>query len=182
VWIHGHAIVCGLARITDATGAMPEALRFDADWQRFQAALDRANICLIGRRTHAAAPNLRRRRRLVVTAAATAELDDPCAIALDPAGENLHARIAADSGADAHVAVVGGTGVFDLAADQLGYHAFTLTVASAVRLDGGAPVFEGCLDLPALEARLRALGLERVETEVPAPAPAIRFEEWRRLS
>ena len=182
MWVHGHAIVCGLARMTDATGAMPEALRFEADWALFQAALDRADVSLIGRRTHEVAPNVKRRRRVVVTRAPDRPLDDEFAVAFDPAGGALRAALAERFGEGAHVAVVGGTEVFDLAARALGYDAFTLTVAPAVRLEGGRPVFTDSRDLAALARRLGALGLARAETRTLDEAAPLRVEEWRRAA
>ena len=62
--IHGYAIVSDDDRIADASGAMPEALRNEADWAYFQAGLDAADWVALGRASHEAAPNLRRRRRL----------------------------------------------------------------------------------------------------------------------
>ncbi len=180
MWVHGHAIVCGLARMTDATGAMPEALRFEADWALFQAALDRADVSLIGRRTNAAAPNVKRRRRVVVTRAPARPLDDDRAVAFDPGAGGLHAFLAERFGEGAQVAVVGGTEVFDLAAQALGFDAFTLTVAPAVRLDGGRPVFTGSRDLASLARRLGALGLARAASRMLDEAAPLRVEEWRR--
>jgi dihydrofolate reductase len=180
VWVHGHAIVCGLARLTDAAGAMPDALRFEADWTLFQAALDRADVSLIGRRTHAAAPNARRRRRVVVTREPARPLDDDRAVAFDPVVGTLRSFLAGRFGEAAHVAVVGGTEVFDLAAGSLGYDAFMLTVAPTVRLAGGRPVFADCLDLLSLARRLADLGLARVETRTLVDGSPLRVEEWRR--
>jgi len=180
MWVHGHAIVGGDARMTDAAGAMPEALRFESDWALFQAALDRADVALVGRRTHAAAPNVKRRRRVVVTREPARPLDDDRAVAFDPAAGDLRGFLTAGFGATAHVAVVGGTEVFDLAAARLGYKAFTLSVAPAVRLDGGRPVFAAALDLAALARRLDELGLRRIETRTLEAAAPLVVEEWRR--
>lgn len=180
MWIHGHAIVCGLARMTDAAGTMPAALRFEVDWALFQAALDRADVALIGRRTHAAAPNARRRHRVVVSSDPAAAGGDDRAIRCDPRRDDLEALLADRFGPTAHVAVVGGTGVFDLAAGALGYDAFTLSVAPGVRLDGGRPVFGGAHDLPSLHGRLEALGLGRIEARTLAAAAPLVVEEWRR--
>jgi hypothetical protein len=179
MWVHGHAIVCGLARMTDAAGAMPEDLRFEADWALFQAALDRADVSLIGRRTHEVAPNVKRRRRVVVTAS-PAPLADARAVAFDPEGGDLRGFLAARFGPEAHVAVAGGTGVFDLAGRALGYDAFTLTVAPAARLPGGRTVFTGADDLDALRARLASLGLDRVAARTLQASPRLELEEWRR--
>jgi len=166
--------------MTAADGTMPEALQFDADWALFQAALDRADVTLIGRRTHEAAPNFKRRRRIVVTRAPAALDAASTEVALDPAVQDLRTFIAARHGAGAHVAVAGGTGVFDLAAARLGYDAFTLTVAPEVRLPGGRPVFAGAEDLHGLAARLARLGLARREVRPLDGAPGLRVEEWRR--
>ena len=180
MWVHGHAIVGGNARMTDAAGRMPAALRFEADWVRFQAGLDRADVSLIGRRTHEAAPNVARRARVVVTGNPAYSLGDERAVAFDPAAGELKSFLAARFGPAAHVAVVGGTDVFELAGRALGYDAFDLTVATAVRLEGGRPVFEGAVDLSGLRDCLEALGLARTATRtLAAPAP-LRAEAWRR--
>ena len=179
MWVHGHAIVCTLARMTDAAGVMPEALRFEADWALFQAALDRADVALIGHRTHAAAPNVKRRRRLVVTRHPDRPLDDPCAEAIRP-DDDIRGRLAQRFGDDVHVAVVGGTAVFDLAGAVLGYDAFDLTIAPAVELPGGRAVFTGSDDLDALARRLERLGLRLGEAGPLAAEPRLRLERWRR--
>ena len=68
--IHGYAIVSRDDRIADFSGAMPDSLRNDADWAYFQAGLDAADWVALGRASHAAAPNPKRRRRLVVSRSA----------------------------------------------------------------------------------------------------------------
>ena len=62
----GHAIVSADGMIADAAGEMPPALRNDADWTQFQAALDRAALVVLGRKGHERHPNPGR-RRLVLT-------------------------------------------------------------------------------------------------------------------
>ena len=42
--IIGHAIVSADGMIADRNRRMPAALRNDADWRRFQAALDRSDL------------------------------------------------------------------------------------------------------------------------------------------
>ena len=56
----GYAIVSADGFIADDDGHMPDSLKFEADWAYFQAALDRADITLIGRLTHEAAPNVKK--------------------------------------------------------------------------------------------------------------------------
>ena len=64
---HGHAIVSADDRIADASGLTPPSLRIAADWDRFQAALDRSVVTVVGRLGHEANPNRRGRNRLVLS-------------------------------------------------------------------------------------------------------------------
>ena len=68
--IEGHAIVSDDERIAGPDGQTPLALSNEADWLRFQAALDGAAVVLIGRRSHEANPNQARRNRVVVSSSA----------------------------------------------------------------------------------------------------------------
>ncbi len=68
--VHGYAIVSADDRIADAQGQMPASLRNDADWAYFQSELDRADFVAIGRVSHEATPNPKRRRRIVLSRAA----------------------------------------------------------------------------------------------------------------
>ncbi len=69
-FIHGHAIVSADDRIAADDGTVPQPLRNDADWSRFQAALDAAAVTVLGRRGHEANPNDKRRNRLVLSSSA----------------------------------------------------------------------------------------------------------------
>ncbi|MFV2092364.1 MAG: hypothetical protein ACC634_04710, partial [Hyphomicrobiales bacterium] len=60
------------------------------------------------------------------------------------------------------IAVVGGTGVFELFL-ALGYEDFHLVVAARVNLPGGRPLFNGCSTLQSSLTRLRGNGLELAE-------------------
>ena len=68
--IEGHALVSADGCIADARGEFPDALRNEADWLRFQAALDRAAVVVIGRVSHLAAQNRAGRPRVIVSGAA----------------------------------------------------------------------------------------------------------------
>lgn len=158
--IAGYAVVSAEGFIADADGAMPDALKFDADWAYFQDALDQADITLLGRKTHEAAPNVKRRRRLVVssrvqrvwkegniTSWVNPKHVDPAAVFLDLAG------------AEAGIAVVGGTGVFDWILESCGFCEFHTSVAHRVRLGTGKPLFSGAGDLDDAVSRLERRGL-----------------------
>jgi hypothetical protein len=141
--IHGYAIISRDDRIADAQGAMPEALKNDADWAYFQAELDRADWVLLGRASHEATPNTRRRRRIVLSHAARGLERRPEAVWWNPqaiAWRDAMARLAPDG---ARVAVPGGQGAFDLFL-RIGFGAFHLSRAKRVALPDGRFVFSVC--------------------------------------
>jgi hypothetical protein len=170
VEIHGYAIVSADDRIADASGAMPQALRNDADWAYFQAELDRAEWVALGRLSHEAAPNPRRRRRLIVSRAARGleERADgwwwrPETVAF----AEVAARLMPQGG---RLATPGGQGVFELFLG-LGYTAFHLARAQAATLPGGRGVFASG---DSADAKLRAAGL--------MPGPTRWLDEPARVS
>ncbi len=140
---------------------MPDALRFEADWAYFQAALDAADITMLGRHTHEAAPNVKRRCRLVVSRGGRAVIQEDARTwwvnSEDVAPE---AAIAAVMGAAADVAVVGGTGVFSWILAEGGFKEFHLSLAHHVRLGAGRPLFEETDGLEGAIARLAKMGLD----------------------
>jgi dihydrofolate reductase len=149
---------------------MPDTLRFDADWVYFQRALDSADVTLLGRHTHEAAPNTNRRRRLVVSRGVRAVIqENACTWWVNPSEVAPASAIAAVAGADAVAAVVGGMGVFDWILAEGGFDSFHLSVAHHVRLGAGRPLVDGAPDLDAAIATLNANGLHA--------APAIWLDE-----
>ncbi|MGI9505626.1 MAG: hypothetical protein ACR2RE_21530, partial [Geminicoccaceae bacterium] len=156
----GYAVTSADGFIADREGRMPEALRFDADWAYFQAALDAADITLLGRRTHEAAPNVKERRRLVVSRAVRAVVrENAFTWRANPEDVAPASAVAETGGSDAEVAVVGGTGVFDWILAEGGYHAFHLSLARGVWLGDGRPLFDGIADFEEALSKLGAEGL-----------------------
>jgi len=173
VEIHGYAIVARDDRIADASGAMPDCLRNEADWAYFQAGLDRAEWVALGRRSHEATPNPRGRRRLIVSSAARGletRADGvwwrPDAVGFD----EVAARLTPQGG---RIAVPGGQGVFELFL-ALGYDAFHLARAEAAELPGGRGLFAASEGGEAAEATLRRFGLK--------PGPVRWLDEAARVS
>lgn len=177
----GHAIVSADDRIADASGRYPEALRNDADWALFQAALDRAAITLIGRVSHAATPNMKRRRRLIVssTASGLERRDDGFWLNPEhvPIGEALD-RLVPDGG---EVAVVGGQRVFDLVGAG-SFAAFHLARSPQVTFPGGRGLFRACEDGIPATAILLAGGLAADEPLLLDPAAGVTLTVWRKRS
>ena len=177
--IEGHAIVSDDDRIADASGVTPAALRNDADRRRFQAALDRAAVVVLGRLGHAYNPNAARRPRLVLSSAANGGIERRAdGIWWNPAAAPPVDALRAAAAAGGVVAVVGGQRVFDLFLEA-GYDAFHLTRVAGVVIGGGPRVFSECRpDWPA-ERVLGDHGLRAGAVETLEAAAGVVVTVWR---
>ncbi len=137
--IHGHAIVSADDKIAAADGLTPPALRNQADWRRFQQALDRAAVTVLGRLGHQANPNVKGRNRLVLSSSVDGVERRADTWWWNPADVPLEAALRQAAPGGGIVAVPGGRRVFDLFLD-LGFDAFHLARAAAVRLPDGKPM------------------------------------------
>lgn len=178
---HGHAIVSADDRIADASGEMPEGLRNETDWRRFQSALDACVLIALGRLSHVARPNLRRRRRLVLSSSADGIEQRADGWWWNPAKAGLEEALSAAAPEGGAVGVPGGRVVFDtfLAA---GYDSFDLARATRVRLPGGVPVFSACSKGISAEAVLLRAGLQRVSAETLDAKAGVTVGVWRVTS
>ena len=134
--IEGYVIVSADGMIADALGAMPAAIRNDADQAFFQAALDRAAVIVHGRHSHEGGPRAARRKRLVVSRQVATTAPDPAhpnALLWNPTGAPLEQAI------DGTIAIIGGTEVFSMFLPR--YDAFHLSRAAHAKIPGGRPVF-----------------------------------------
>lgn len=175
----GHAIVSADDRITDAAGRFPDALRNERDWALFQAALDASALTLIGRASHEAAPNVKRRRRLIVSRSARGLESRRDGWWLDPAAVDLFEALERLLPGGGVVAVPGGQGVFDLVGPER-FSAFHLARAQGVRLPGGRGLFSACeRGVPAGEL-LSAGGLVAGPPAVIDPAAGVTLTIWTR--
>ena len=179
VEIHGYAIVSVDDRIADAAGAMPAALRNEADWAYFQAELDRAAVTVLGRLGHEANPNAKGRPRLVLSASSAGLERRPGAWWWNPARAPFDEAIGTVLPAGGRVAVPGGRRVFDLFL-ELGYDAFHLTRAHGVRIGKGVALFSACEAGESAQAVLARHGLEPGEPRVIDPAGPVSLTVWRR--
>ena len=179
----GYAVVSAEGFIADAGGVMPDQLKFEQDWVYFQAALDNADITLIGRQSHEAAPNVKRRRRLVFSSRVNGITEeDDVTVWIDPAKADPQAAITGMVGGGARVAVVGGQGVFDWVLMNPGFSEFHLSLAHAVRLGEGRPMLSAAPGLDAAIARLQASGLALAERRWMDRDAALEFLLYRRPS
>lgn len=163
----GHAIVSEDGMIADAAGDMPEALRSDADWRMFQAALDRSALVVLGRRGHARHPNPGRSRLVLTTGVATLEADPTDALATlwNPGGIGIDDVLAQLAILDGTVAIAGGTGAFDLFLPR--YARFVLSEVRGLSLTDGTPCFSnGHPRLVLVGAGLAARDMDVIDRNV----------------
>jgi hypothetical protein len=179
IQIHGYAIVSDDDRIAGADGATPPSLRNDADWAYFQRELDRADLVALGRLGHEANLNVKGRRRLVLSSQASGLERRGDAWWWNPAQapwREAAARLLPNGG---RVAVPGGQGAFDLFR-EIGYHAFHLSRAHGVRLDGGRALFAACERGVRAETVLKSAGLTPGAPEIIDAAADVTLTVWRK--
>lgn len=177
--IHGYAIVSDDDRIADASGAMPDVLRNDADWAYFQRELDLSAATVLGRLGHEANPNLRGRLRIVVSSSSGGLERRADGWWWNPAAVGWDAAIRAALPAGGRVAVPGGRRVFDLFL-EIGYDGFHLTRAEGVHLPGGVAVFSACDEGRSAEDVLSAHGLRAGPPSILDPTGPVSLAVWRR--
>ena len=143
--IEGYAIASADGMIADATGFMPDSLKFEADQRFFLEALDRAAMVAHGRLSHDGQPDSHMRRRLILTRRAPDLAPDPDSLNTwlwNPAGATLEEACAAAGCEAGTMVIAGGTEVFSLFL-KIGYDDFYLAraveVATAWRRSGLLP-------------------------------------------
>lgn len=167
----GHAIVSANGMIADATGEVPPALRNEADWRQYQAALDASVLVVTGRRGHERFRNPGR-PRLVLTrsiAALAPDPGDPLATFWNPAGLPLETVLTEIGIGDGTIAI---TGIFDFFLPRL--TGFLLSESHRLVLPGGRPCFRGGHPRTVLAAR----GLRPDTVELIDPAAMVTSTRW----
>ena len=178
--IEGYAIVSEDGMLANAAGIMPDSLKFEADQEFFEHALDGVDVVVHGRHSHEQQPRSHLRRRLILTRQVPAIAADPSnkkALLWNPAGASFEAALAALGTPDGRVGVIGGTDVFGMFLDR--YDFFHLSRAPDVRLPGGRPVFLG-VPTRTPEDVLASYGLERGQRLVLDPAAGLVMVSWQR--
>lgn len=177
--IHGHAIVSADDRIADRHGLTPEALRNDADWVRFQRALDRAVVTVLGRLGHEANPNPGGRNRLVLSSSAQGLERRADAWWWNPAEVSFGAALSKAAPVSGIVAVPGGRRVFDLFL-SIGFDEFHLARVPGVAIPDGIPVFSEVSAGARAADILAAHGLVADPPEMLDTAASVDMTRWRR--
>ncbi|MEO7221696.1 MAG: dihydrofolate reductase [Devosia sp.] len=170
--IAGHAIVSADGRIADRYRQMPTALRNEKDWTRFQAALDRAVLVVLGRLGHEAHANPGRRRLVVTSRVERLEPIDEQVTLWNPAGIDFRDAAAELGITEGSVAVTGGQQVFDYFLRR--FTRFDLVTVDGVLIPDGVPCFsDGWPEEVLAQAGLRVMEREALD-------PGARLEVWRR--
>jgi hypothetical protein len=177
--IEGHAIVSADDRIADPEGNTPPELSNEADWMRFQHALDAAAVVVVGRLSHEVNPNTRRRNRLVVSSSATCCERRGDAWWWNPAETPLAEALGIAAPGGGIVAVPGGRLIFDLFR-TIGFDAFHLARATDVRIPGGVPLFSAITAGESADAVLAGDGLVAGQREMLDVAANVTLVVWQR--
>src|SRR5450830_1282975 len=126
--IEGYAIVSEDGMLANASGIMPDQLKFEADQRFFERGLDGVDVVVHGRHSHERQRRSDLRRRLILTRKVAAIADDPLnkkALFWNPAGASLEQAMTVLGVVDGSVGVIGGTDVFGLFLDR--YDVFYLS-------------------------------------------------------
>ena len=180
--IEGYAIVSQDGMLANASGIMPEALKFEADQTFFRDGLDKIDAVVHGRHSHEQQPHSHLRRRLTVTTRVKAIAPDPSndkGLLWNPAGCSFEDAWAALGIAGGSLGVVGGTEVFGMFLPR--YDVFHLTRAPGVRLPGGRPVFPGVPERTP-EDILASHGLVAGPKRMLEPTNNLSVVSWRHAA
>ena len=181
--IEGFAIVSRDGMLAGANGLMPNSLKFDADQEFLDKALDGAVLLVHGRMSHEGQPNSCNRPRLLLTRSAgsfSSEPVEPNVWLWNPRATPFGDVCAALGIANGMVAVLGGTAVYDMFLPA--YAKFHLCRAGNVRLPGGVPVFSEVGAGRAPDEVLRDAGLAVVDEIIRDAGEQLRHQTWARES
>lgn len=176
---HGHAIVSSDDRIADRNGLTPKELRNEADWTRFQEALDAACLTVLGRHGHEVNPNRKGRNRLVLSSSVNGVERRDDAWWWNPNEVQLVDALTRAAPSAGIVVVPGGRRVFDLFL-SVGFDEFHLARASGVTIPGGVPVFSDIAEGSSAENILATNGLVAGPTETLDAIANVDLTIWRR--
>jgi hypothetical protein len=177
--IHGHAIVSCDDRIAGADGITPANLRNQADWLRFQAALDRSAVTVLGRLGHERNPNVWRRNRLVMSSTTRGIERRAEAWWWNPAEVPVEEALVTAAPAGGGVAVPGGRRVFDLFL-AIGYDAFDLARSEGVQIPDGIPIFSEVAGGKTAAEVLAEHGLTVAAREILDREARVSLALWRK--
>ena len=181
---HGLAVVSSDGYI----GRMLNDITFDwssgADKEHFFCALDRAALCIMGRKTHQLYPNMAQRPRLVISRSMPDHTTDPndphtlfCNVdELSPSELLRRIVVVVGSQADKSICVLGGSQIYRLFLEHpcLGFDSFDLTVETHIAHGSGVSLFPEVADqgLDSLIGTFSRAGLQIRKRDFLTPETA----------
>lgn len=181
--IEAYAIVSSDGMIADENCLMPNSLKFDADQEFFDAALDRVDVVAHGRKSHEGQANSHIRRRLLMTRCVASLEREPKANNVwlwNPAGASLEDVCGSLGLSRATIAIIGGTAAYDLFLDR--YAEFHLCRAGKVSLPRGTPIFSQVGLGLSPDDVLRTNGMEPETARTLDPEHDLCHVCWRRTA
>jgi dihydrofolate reductase len=180
--IEGYVIVSADGMLANAHHVMPDELKFEGDKQFFNAALDRADLIVHGRRSFEDQPNSPLRKRIILSgkiAALAPDPSNPKATLWNPAGASFEAARERAGVAGGTIAIIGGPDVFGMFLDR--YDTFWLSQAPRLRIPDGQGCFRG---VPAQSPQqiLAAHGLKAGNAQILDAANDVSVTPWQRRS
>jgi hypothetical protein len=177
---NGYVIVSADGMLADASGVMPDSLKFPGDLAFFTAGLDRADLIVHGKNSFEDQPNSPKRKRVIVSRSIETVGPDPendKATLWNPAGASFE-DACAEAGIDAGtVAVIGGPIIFEMFFDRM--DVFWLSQAPHVRLPDGEGCFPGIPERTPQQI-LASHGLVASEVRVLDTDHNVTVTAWRR--
>ncbi len=177
--IHGYAIISDNDCIADQHGQMPDSLKNDADWQYFQRELDQSVLSVIGRHSHAAAPNQKDRRRVVASTRLAGLTKDDRVWWWNPMDLSIIEMLEVLAPDGGRIAVPGGRQVFDMIL-VYGFDGFHLARKNGLDLPDGVSIFSAVTDGNSAENCLAASGLRQASSEILDSDDNVSMTIWRR--
>ncbi len=178
--IEGYVILSANGMLADASGIMSPELKFDADQQFFESALDAADLIVHGKHSFEDQPRSPLRTRIVLTRTVPALARDPAnpkATLWNPAGASFADACRMSGVTAGTVAIIGGPVVFGMFMDR--FDTFWLSQAHRLTIPGGVGGFP---DIPSRTPQdiLAAHGLKAAETRVLDAERGVDVTAWRR--
>jgi dihydrofolate reductase len=179
--IEGYVIVSADGMLADASGVMPDVLKFPGDQQFFSSALDRVDLIVHGKNSFEDQPNSPKRRRIILSRTIETVAPDPenaNATLWNPADASFEAACSYAHVSTGTVAIIGGPDVFGMFMDR--YDTFWLSVAPKVYLPDGEPCFPG-VPAKSPQALLASHGLRADGVKMLDALHDVTVTAWRRV-
>lgn len=184
VQVEAYVVVSDDDQLADHNGDLPDALKNDAEWEFFQAGLNRSDATILGRHTHEATPNHKHRNRIVMTRSLTnlMTIDQDNTLFWNPVESDLFAALNAFGVGINNLAIVGGQAVYDhFLTGPFRYTAFHLSRVRGVTLPGGTGLF-GAIDKASDSAPVSAESVLESNDFTPGPTreldPGVDVVTW----